>query len=58
MIETLDRWLVQQPWHIVAIAAGYLVIWALLRATILRTAPRANVFLIPAVLCLAYAAWE
>jgi len=58
MIETLGQWLVQQPWHIVAIAAGYLAIWVLLRATILRAAPRANVFLVPTVLCLAYAAWE
>ena len=55
MLETLSRWLVQQPGHILLIAAGYAALWVLLRATILRAAPRANVFLVPAVLCLAYA---
>jgi hypothetical protein len=58
MFETLSRWLVQQPGHILLIAAGYAALWVLLRTTILRAAPRANVFLVPAVLCLAYAAWE
>jgi hypothetical protein len=58
MFETLSRWLVQQPGNILLIAAGYAALWALLRATILRAAPRANVFLVPAILCLAYAAWE
>jgi hypothetical protein len=58
MIETLSRWLVQQPGHILLIAAGYVALWALLRSTILRAAPRANVFLVPAILCLAYTVWE
>jgi hypothetical protein len=58
MIETLSRWLVQQPGHILLIAAGYVAIWALLRVTMPREAPRANAFLVPAALCLAYAAWE
>ena len=58
MIETLSRWLVQRPEHILLIAVGYAALWALLRTTILRATPRANVFLVPAALCLAYAAWE
>ena len=58
MLETLSRWLVQQPGHILLIAAGYAALWALLRNTILRAAPRANVFLVPAALCLVYAMWE
>jgi hypothetical protein len=58
MMETLSRWLVQRPEHIVLIAAGYAALWALPRATILRAVPRANVFLVPTDLCLAYAAWE
>jgi len=58
MLESLSRWLVQQPGHILLIAAGYAALWALLRTTILRAAPRANVFLVPAALCLAYAMWE
>ena len=58
MLETLGRWLVQQPGHILLIAAGYAALWVLLRTTILRAAPRANVFLVPTILCLAYAAWE
>lgn len=58
MLETLGRWLVQQPGHILEIAAGYGTLWVLLRVTILRAAPRDNVFLVPAFLCLGYAAWE
>ena len=40
------------------IAAGYAALWALLRKTTLRAVPRANVFLVPAALCLVYAMWE
>lgn len=58
MMETLSRLLVQQPGTILLIVAGYAALWALLRATILRVAPRANVLLVPALPCLAYAAWE
>ena len=58
MLETLGRWLVQQPGHILLIAAAYLALWVLCRATVLRTVPRANRLWVPAVLWLAYAAWE
>jgi hypothetical protein len=58
MFETLSRWLVQKPGHILLIAAGYAALWVLLCTTILRAALRANVFLVPTILCLAYAAWE
>jgi hypothetical protein len=54
----LSRWLVQQPAHILFVAAAYLVLWVLLRTTLLRTVPKANVIWIPAVLWLAYASWE
>jgi len=49
MFETLSRWLVQRPGHILLIAAGYAALWVLLRTTILRAAPRANVFLVPTI---------
>ena len=54
----LSRWLVAQPAHILVVAAAHLGLWALCRVTVLRSAPRANVFWVPAVLWLAYAAWE
>jgi hypothetical protein len=50
--------LVQQPVHILVVAAGHAAIWAILRSTILRTVPRANAFLATAALWMAYAAWE
>jgi len=40
------------------IAAAHLALWALFRATVLRTVPKTNVFWVPSVLWLAYAAWE
>jgi hypothetical protein len=58
VLDSLSRWLVQQPVHILAVAAGHAAIWAILRSTILRTVPRANAFLVPAALLAAYAAWE
>jgi hypothetical protein len=54
----LNRWLLQQPGHSLAIAAAHLALWAVCRATVLRNAPKANVLWIPAVLWIAYAAWE
>jgi hypothetical protein len=57
-MDMLSRWLVQQPVHILAIALAHLALWALCRMTILRGAPRANIFWVPALLWLAYAAWE
>jgi hypothetical protein len=54
----LSRWLVQQPAHILLIAAAHLALWALFRTTVLRTVPKANVLWVPAVLWLAYAIWE
>jgi hypothetical protein len=57
-MEMLSRWLVQQPAHILLVAAAHLALWALCRATVLRTVPWANRLWVPAVLWLAYAAWE
>jgi hypothetical protein len=54
----LSRWLVAQPATILVVAAAHLALWALCRMTVLRNAPRANVFWVPALLWLAYAAWE
>jgi len=58
MLETLGQWLVQQPGRIVLVAALNFALWAICRATVLRTAPRSNVLWAPALLWLAYAAWE
>jgi hypothetical protein len=58
MLEALARGLVQQPGHILLIAAVHLALWAGCRATVLRNAPGANVLWVPALLWLAYAAWE
>jgi hypothetical protein len=57
-LETLGQWLVQQPGHILLVAMLNLALWALCRATVLRAVPRSNVLWVPAVLWLAYAAWE
>lgn len=58
MLEALAHGLVQQPDHILLIAAAHLALWAACRATVLRNAPSANVLWVPALLWLAYAAWE
>jgi hypothetical protein len=58
MQDALSRWLVQQPVHLLTVAAGHAAIWAILRITVLRTVPRADAFLVPAALWVAYAAWE
>jgi hypothetical protein len=58
MMELLARWFVQQPLHIAAVAVALAALWALARATVLRHAPKANVLWLPALLWLAYAAWE
>jgi len=58
VVETLSRWLVQQPAHILLVAAASLALWVFCGATILRKVPKANVLWAPAVLWLAYAGWE
>ncbi len=58
MTETLARWFVQQPLHILLVAAALLAAWCLIRATPLGRIPRANVLWVPALGCLAYALWE
>ena len=58
MVEMLSRWLIQQPAHILLIAAVNLALWAVCRATVLRSVPKSNVLWVPAVGWLAYAGWE
>ncbi len=58
MLETVGEWLVQQPAHILLVAAVNLALWAACRATVLRTLPKSNVLWIPALLWLVYAARE
>jgi hypothetical protein len=58
LIDTAAGWLVQQPAHIVIVAALNFALWAICRATALRSAPESNMLWVPAVLWLAYAAWE
>lgn len=58
MLDLIVRWLVQQPVHIAVVAATHLALWAVCRATVLRTVPSFNVFWAPAILWLAYALWE
>lgn len=58
MNEWLAGWLVQQPQHIAAVALGFAALWILARATVLRDAPKSNLLWVPALMWLAYAAWE
>jgi len=58
VLQALAGWLVQQPVHILLVAAIAFALWAACRATVLRAAPKANVLWIPATLWLAYAVWE
>jgi len=58
MWDVLGAWLVQQPLHILLVAAGNLPVWAAVRATPMRDVPGANVFWAPAIAWLAYAGWE
>ncbi|MEY2853232.1 MAG: hypothetical protein RL030_364 [Pseudomonadota bacterium] len=49
-------WFVQHPLRIVALAAIYFAAWGVLRAS--SSGRRINSLLLPAVFCLAFAAWE
>jgi len=57
-MEFLSRWLAQQTGHILAVAVFLRALWVVCRATVLRDAPKANVLWVPALLWVAYAAWE
>lgn len=50
-MESLTRFLVQQPLHILSVAVLLFAVWALLK-------PRRAVLLAPAFAWLAYAGWE
>jgi len=58
MFEVLSRWLVQQPAHILLVAAANLALWAVLRITVLRVRSKGRAILVAAGLWLLYAIWE
>jgi hypothetical protein len=58
MLELLSRWLIQEPAHILLVAAVNVALWAACRATVLRTVPKSNLLWVPALAWLAYAGWE
>ena len=57
-METMSRFFVQQPTHILGVASVYFMVWAVLRFGKSQKVHHANAILIPAVFCLVYAAWE
>jgi hypothetical protein len=57
-MELLASWLVRQPLHIALVGLVHLGLWLRLRATLLRDSPKGNLLWLPALLWLAYAAWE
>lgn len=58
MLEALAGWLVAQPLHMLGLALLHCAIWALVGVTTGRWAAMRNVLWVPAILWLAYAAWE
>jgi hypothetical protein len=56
--EPLSRFFVQQPLHILGVAAMYLLTWAALRWGIQSGVRHVDAILVPAAGWLAYAAWE
>lgn len=57
-MDTLSRFLVQQPLHILAVALIYLLVWAALRFGLPANPRPANALWVPTVGWLAYAGWE
>lgn len=58
MVEILSRMLVAHPLHIFVVALIHFGLWAAIAMTAMRGSPRGNVMWVPALLWLAYAAWE
>lgn len=58
MLESLSRWLIQEPGHILVVAAVNLALWAVCREGVPRTMPKSNVLWMPALAWLVYAGWE
>jgi hypothetical protein len=50
-VETLGRFLIQQPLHIAGVAAVFFLLWAVAR-------PRSKVLLVAALAWTGYAGWE
>lgn len=50
-METVSRFLVQQPLHVLGVAAIFVLAWALLKT-------RRKILLVPATAWMAYAVWE
>jgi hypothetical protein len=57
-MDLFARWFVKRPLNIAGVALALAALWVLGRATVPRHAPKANVLWLPALLWLAYAAWE
>lgn len=57
-METLSRFFVQQPLHILAVALVHLVLWAAVLGGRFPAVRHPHVLLVPALVWLAYAAWE
>ncbi|GMU73676.1 MAG: hypothetical protein IT519_00995 [Burkholderiales bacterium] len=58
MVEVLARVLVAHPLHVFAVALVHFGFWAGIGMTAMRGSPTGNVMWVPALLWLAYAAWE
>ena len=57
-MDTLSRFFVQQPLHILAVALVHFVLWAALRFGKIPVVRHPNALLLPALAWMAYAAWE
>lgn len=57
-MDTLSRFFVQQPLHILSVALVHFVLWAALRFGKIPVVRHPNALLLPALAWIAYAAWE
>jgi hypothetical protein len=57
-MDALSRFFVQQPLHILAVAAIHFLLWAAARRGRIPAIRHAGAILVPSFAWLAYAAWE